>query len=489
MTPLIPLLFVGFLGALFVLYITRQVKIAYYPLFILSLAFPTGLSICSLLLFAAYLLNPHQARFISISMFMVLTAFFFVKLILLKPMRIDSQLPPELKRKWTDSIRHQWSTATIATRIGIALSLVLWVFTFVNFCHLFQSVSLNNIFGGWDARFFWNVKASFYFRSPEEWKNMFSAALSWAHPDYPLLLPGAVAWGWNWVGNELQIWPALIAFVFLFSIALLIAWYLSSSVHFISGLIASAFFMSIGIYSFWGVSQYADVPLAFFMTASGVILIEGLRSKSIRLFFLAGWLAGCSAWTKNEGLFFIGWVILISALFFVKNIKQHLNWKRCFIALASGIAIPFLAVFILKTTLAESGDYLGSGRGLNHYLQMIFMDWPKTKIILNGFRVFMFDSPSWNSLWVLFLTACIAHAFCRPAKKNDAGVIALLTGFILFGYFVVLHTSPHNIVFQIQTALDRLLLHAGGLALIFTFEAFGQMLPLKQSDASQATPK
>ena len=168
MPSLLPLVFVGLLGALFILNLTRRVKISTYPLFVLSLAFPVGLSICSLLLFTTYLLNARQAPFLSIFMSLGLTALFLVKLIfsasnISEP---DSTLKP--LKNWSTSLSSPWNSWSIVKRIGLLTSLAVWSFTFIKFCHLFQSVSLNNIFGGWDARFFWNVKASFFFRSPEE---------------------------------------------------------------------------------------------------------------------------------------------------------------------------------------------------------------------------------------------------------------------------------------------------------------------------------
>ncbi len=476
-----PLLFAGALGALFILNITRDANLRFYPFFVLALSFPVGLSICSLLIFGSYFLKANQGPFFSTLAALALMAFFIMKLTLSPSFNITNN--SGLKKSWYESLSLSWRAASKAQKNLWIIFLSLWLFIFLKFTTLLQSVSINNVFGGWDARFFWNVKASFFFRAPEEWKNMFSASLSWTHPDYPLLLPGAVAWGWNWAGSEMQIWPSVVAFVFLFSTLFLIAWYLGATIHPLSGLLGSSFFMTVGAFSFWGVSQYADVPLLFFFTASGLLLLEAFRSKNTGLFFLAGWLTGCSAWTKNEGLFFVGWTGFTAGLFFLKNIKKIPSWRSCLINLSLGILLPLLAVLVLKTTLAESGDYLGSGRGAGTYLHSI-LDWSKTKIILFGFKSYMTEKSNWNYLWTLFVSACLFYAAMPKLRRNNCGTSAQLAWLILFGYFVVLHTSPHEIVWQIQTALQRLLLHAGGLALVFTFEVYGQMvMPASKVDS------
>jgi len=477
MSFLFPLLFVAFLGGLFVLTITKNTPIRIYPLFILSLAVPVGFSICSLLIFSAYLISPGQGPFISVIAALALATFLLVRVIC-NPRDNGSPEPTfqNAKQKWVHQPR--------LTKIAVILCFAVWIFALFNFYKLFQNVSLANIFGGWDAHFFWNVKAKFFFRNPSEWRGMFDSALSWTHQDYPLLIPGSVAWGWNWSGKELQIWPAVVAFSFLFSTALLIAWYLSSTIHATVGLLASAFFMTVGAYSFWGVSQYADVPLCFFITAAGVVLVQALRSKNTSLFCLAGWLAGCAAWTKNEGLFFMGWVILLIGFLLYIRRQKNVFWPRNLLLIGLGIAIPIAAILILKKVLAPTGDYLGSGRGLADYFHAIFMDPAKTLIILKSFPIYMFDSSSWNGLWIFFLSSIGLSLLMPKLLKDNSWVTAALSVLILLGYFIVLHTSPHNVTWQMQTALQRLLLHAGGLALLFTFEIMGRMIfPASHSEA------
>ncbi len=45
---------------------------------------------------------------------------------------------------------------------------------------------------GWDAFSIWNLHARFLFRGGTAWRDGFTSIIPWSHPDYPLLLPGAI---------------------------------------------------------------------------------------------------------------------------------------------------------------------------------------------------------------------------------------------------------------------------------------------------------
>ena len=64
--------------------------------------------------------------------------------------------------------------------------------------------------GDWDAWAIWNLRARFLIEPTDRWKDAFVPALTWAHPNYPMHLPSAVARGWLQAGSEsvtIPIWP------------------------------------------------------------------------------------------------------------------------------------------------------------------------------------------------------------------------------------------------------------------------------------------
>lgn len=476
-----PLLFTSLLGFVCLLALMPGLKLRWQGLFYTALSPVLGLSICSFLLFWSYVLTGTQAKF-----FTVLSAcgvLSFCAAILIRR-RIIADSHSFSLQSFTASFLTVWSHFSRKEKILIGASIALWIYALTNFVAIYGNGSIRNIFGGWDARFFWNVKAKFFFREPALWMNMFSPDIHWTHPDYPLLLPGAVAWGWIWTGKEILIWPAIVGFIFLFSISLLILWYLGSQIHPATGFLASAFFMSIGTYSFWGFSQYADIPLCFFMTAAGVFLVLAVRFESLPFLILAGWMAGSAGWTKNEGLPFICWMTLLFLGLLWKNPFFQSRKKALILSFSKGLALPLLTIFYLKTFLGTTGDYLGSGRSTSELLQAVF-NWNKTRVIAEAFPAFMLNHSSWSGLWVFFFSALFFLAVEKRLRLHGTWLFAAAAILIETGYFMTLHLSPHEIHWQIETALQRLILHAGALALIFSFETYGRMALLRPEEAGK----
>lgn len=466
-----PLASAWMIGLLILANLLKDSRLPHRGMFSLIMAAPVGLSVCSLAMFWAYVIAARQARWLSFIMIFLLGAYHLIRL--LSYLKFSA---PQIDFSFFAAARFKkmFSRQALAGTLLSASSLILFCCVFQRFVRQFISASCWEIFGGWDARFIWNLKAKFFFRSPEEWAGMFRPELSFSHPDYPLLLPGAVCWGWNWSGKEILIWPALVAFLFMACLGLMVLWYLFSYVSPWSGFWACSYFLMIGTYQFWAATQYADIPVCFFMTSSIITLLAAVRADDKRVFFLAGLLAGMAAWTKNEGLLFTGWAALILAAALFMNpmpVSDKKNQAGFFI---TGLGLPLLNVFYLKTFLAKTGDYLGSGRTLSEYFSIVFGDGAKTRALLSGFQTYMTNFEEWNGLWILFFCALLAGFSIKRKEilKNSGWIPAAAAILIELGYFAVMHTSPHEIKWQIETALTRLLLHAGVLALIFSFEVF-----------------
>src|SRR5258708_10695835 len=73
---------------------------------------------------------------------------------------------------------------------------------------------MNKPHGDWDAWSIWNLRARFFVRGGQFWKDAFSSQLAWSHPDYPLLLPGIVAMLWTLAHTESAAAPIGVAFLF-----------------------------------------------------------------------------------------------------------------------------------------------------------------------------------------------------------------------------------------------------------------------------------
>src|SRR5262249_7624231 len=68
--------------------------------------------------------------------------------------------------------------------------------------------------GQWDAFAIWNMHARFLYRGGEHWRDCFADPMAWTHPDYPLLVPGAVARSWCALGTDSTQAPAALSILF-----------------------------------------------------------------------------------------------------------------------------------------------------------------------------------------------------------------------------------------------------------------------------------
>jgi hypothetical protein len=217
--------------------------------------------------------------------------------------------------------------------------------------------------GDWDAWAIWNLRARFLYRGGEQWTAAFSPHLAWSHPDYPLLVSGAVARGWSYAGQETMFVPRLIACLFgaatvglLMSVLALLR---GPGQGYLGGLVllATPYFLQLTT------AQCADVPLGFFFLAS-VALFEVHDRGGVtgpRLPLLAGLLAALAAWTKNEGSLFLAVTVLARLLGAVRD-RSNRNAVRELLAFGLG-ALPIFAVLLFfKLHFAPANDLI-AGQG------------------------------------------------------------------------------------------------------------------------------
>ncbi len=425
----------------------------------LLLALPTGLGIISLLFFACYGLDAKNS-----SLWLFSTLIFLVVWLLIKNVSIAAK-PLEISRI---------KPVHLDVRLTVIRLTCLVIFLYALGVYLKTFFSLTSLapFGEGDARFFWNVKAKFYLREPLAWKAMFSEIIAWSHPDYPLLLPGSVAWGWLWTGRELTAWPILTALLFSLSTAALAIWHLSTSKNVETGLAAGGLILSIDFFRLWSAAQYADIPVGFFFLAAGIFLMAALRTGACHLFFLTGLMTGFSVWTKNEGLFFFGWILLTALCYRFRKWSSEQESRKELLGLLSGALPGILAAFVLKSGFAVHGDYIASGRTVLDYFRLLFQSPENTKRIFEALPIYTFKAPQWHHLWSLGCLAIVVNGIktLKSKRLDETWVLPLLSFLTLTGYIAVIHLTPNPIVWQIQTALTRLLLQIAPLVLVFTFD-------------------
>jgi len=206
--------------------------------------------------------------------------------------------------------------------------------------------------GAWDAIAIWNLHAQFLTaRSTGAWKALFDPTMMDTHPDYPLLIPAFVARGWTYVGHSIPLVPMALAWLFTAALLVLLTAAVSESRGRWHGALACATIASSPVFLGTALSQYADMPLAFYFLLTIVLLHLADRGTkpSAGLYTLAGVAASMAAFTKNEGSLFI--VALVGGRISYVLIAGGLAGNARRLAWVIVGAMPILAVLLVFKSL------------------------------------------------------------------------------------------------------------------------------------------
>ena len=225
--------------------------------------------------------------------------------------------------------------------------------------------------GAWDAIAIWNVHAKFLDApSANGWKAMFDPIMELSHPDYPLLLPAFIACGWIYAGQSIPLVPMTLAFTFTLAFLVLIMAAVSGARGAMLGALSCTVLASSPIFLGTALSQYADMPLAFFFLLAVALLHRADQEPEPRagLHVLAGLAASMAAFTKNEGSLFLVALVAGRLLHLLLTGKpwrelRSLGW------LLAGMA-PMLGVLLLYKSFTPA-NYLMSGQGKDFWKKLL----------------------------------------------------------------------------------------------------------------------
>ena len=371
---------------------------------------------------------------------------------------------PPLSHEKTDPA---WLLLALRAAFAIALLAALYSATLRTIAHPHGD--------GWDAFAIWNLHARFLFRAGEHWRDGFSPLIPWSHPDYPLLLPAAIAHFWTGLGREAQIVPALIGLVFTFSTVGLLCASLAVLRRQISALVGGLTLLATPFFIEQGTAQYADVPLSFFILATVVLLCLYENSSGAKppggLTIMAGISCGFAAWTKNEGLLFLLAMLASRLLVFViapsrsvpaeappRRETTHENGRNSwtsFALLLAGIAPLLLLVAWFKRSLAVSNELFSAiafHKLLDPSRYLAILKWYGRDFLRFG---------DW--LLVPGTLLLVGLCFAAPGNRMQAatpGVQAsrLSVAMMLAGYFLIYLITPYDLYWHLRFSLNRLFL-------------------------------
>lgn len=333
--------------------------------------------------------------------------------------------------------------------------------------------------GNWDANAIWNLKARFFYRGAgDAWTRMFQREIWFSHPDYPLMLPAAVARLWTYLGHETHLAPIAVGIGF----TALTVGVLFTGLACVRGLRAASVGLLLlagnELFLWYGGAQVADVPLGFFVLTSVVLLTigwqrstEGGETPPRQLFALAGASVGLGAFVKNEGLAIcVAFAIACAAAVVVAR-----RW-RLLVPIVTGMVIGLALVAVQKGLFTGetylTADQPSAGAVIEKLLDpdrhrtiLSFLvrwyfglrEWypPAEGWRLNQWQVAMVNEPT----FLLLLALPLVFGVCVPPHRRPpalaGGVLILL---VILAYYAVLLVMPYDLGVLVQS-LPRYFLH------------------------------
>jgi hypothetical protein len=229
--------------------------------------------------------------------------------------------------------------------------------------------------------------------------------------------------------------------------------------------------MGTPLFILMGASQFADIPLAFFMLTTFVLLMLQARSPENRpgALILAGLAAGLCAWTKNEGLLFL---VTVTVSLFGATVRTG-QWRqaarRTFWFLTGALPVLLIVIYF-KTQLSPANDLVAGfgpaaiaakltdfGRYAETAEAFFFTGLSFTQGLIDV-RVGMHLNP--GAVSILLLIGYLFLAGVRIDERDRPGLIqsAAILGLMLIGYFFVYVLTPLDLGYHLATSLNRLLL-------------------------------
>ena len=337
---------------------------------------------------------------------------------------------------------------------------------------------------GWDAFAIWNLHARFLFLGDSHWRDGFSLVIPWSHPDYPLLLPGAITHFWNYLGHDDPRVPAVIGLLFTFSTVGILFSSLGILRDKTTAMLGALTLVATPFFVEQGASQYADIPLSFYVltTIALLCLYDDPRSnptRSPRLLVGAGVAAAFAAWTKNEGLLFLCSMLTASCLThsWPKTVpgalpaeREHRESWRALATLVAAVTPVLVLIAWFKHSVAPAGDLFSDSATSFHRLIDPARYWAILKWYVKGFLRFGNWAIIPGTLALIgFYLAVRDQTERKPTPGLRRAVFAL--GITLVGYFAVYLITPYDIYWHLRFSLTRLFLQLWPSAIFLFFLA------------------
>jgi hypothetical protein len=312
--------------------------------------------------------------------------------------------------------------------------------------------------GEWDAWAIWNLKARMMARGGDSWRTTIAQLVPTAHPDYPLLVPGAVARAWMYLGRETWLAPAAVGGAFTAGTVALAAGVLWLRRGPTSGLVAAVLLLGSPYLIDHGLLQNADIQVAFFLLAALGLLAVGDAQPAHRrsgLVLLAGLALGFMAWSKNEGILYL--LCAGGAHLVVTGRRAGSRAAVRETALLAAGAAPALAMLAYHRATMPVG-WLVHGQSAAGIAERL-LDPARYAVIGATLLREGLGLGGWLVSVLGLLLACAPAWGVRagPVDRASAGRTAITVVAALLGVLAVYVLTPLSLAWQVGTSLPRIL--------------------------------
>jgi len=325
--------------------------------------------------------------------------------------------------------------------------------------------------GDWDAWMMYNRAARFIHSDQANWRESFSTQMHPIfHADYPLLLAGSIAASWELVGSDSAAVPMLQSAVFALACVGLLAAGLARVKSIGQAALGVVVLWGIPVFVNEGARQMADVPMAFYVLATGMLLHFYADRREVGFLVLAGLTTGLAAWTKNEGAVFVI-AAAVAVLIALGPRPPRGAWLR----FVGGLALPLAVVLYFKLFMAPSGDILsGATGGLVEKLT----DLSRHAVILRYLWGELVGFGSWEIAGIvigILPILAIYYVLLRDdtTAENERAVIAglVMLGIQVLGYYAAYLISPYELEWHLSYSSTRIVLQLFPFLLFLTLSA------------------
>jgi hypothetical protein len=319
----------------------------------------------------------------------------------------------------------------------------------------------NQPYGGWDGFAIWNSHARILIRDGLHWA---SHILNSFHPDYPLLVPLLNVRIWRYAGEVPDLggwWAVLLAFSGVGILCAVLAELRGSTMAALMVLVL------IGTPEFLtsAASQEADAPLAVFILAALALIVFHFERMPNRpgVIAVAGFMVGCAAWTKNEGMLFL---VATSTILMLTMLWQPAVALKRLGAYIAGLIVPLAVVIFVKSRIGAENDIFAG----QHYEQIMprVMNLDRYRMIADYLVHKIWTFGAWSFAPIIPVLALVLFTgIHRQAVRTPGwiGSVAILV-LVACGYFAIYVITPLDLKWHIETSMERLLLHLWPSALM-----------------------